>query len=262
MLLHCSLGSKGQWRLLSRVLRERFRVIAIDLSGYGETPFPQDPERFALEQEAALVDQVVGRLLGPSEAFHLMGHSYGGATALRYVSTRPRRVVSLALFEPVSFHLLSHQDPAHRQVTELAEALGGDMAAGLQSQAAQRFVDYWGGAGAYAASAERTREAFDRGVEKVMLDFQALLEEPLDLEGCRKMTVPTCLMAGIQSRRPALQVVELLAGILPCSALHWVTGGHMSPLTNPEQVNAVIRDHLEMYRDQKNLEITPGRIHI
>ena len=37
IMLHSSLGSKSQWAVLADRLARRFRVIAIDLCGYGDT---------------------------------------------------------------------------------------------------------------------------------------------------------------------------------------------------------------------------------
>jgi pimeloyl-ACP methyl ester carboxylesterase len=48
VLLHASLSSKSQWRELAAQLAPRFRVIAIDLSGYGDNPMPAARESFSV----------------------------------------------------------------------------------------------------------------------------------------------------------------------------------------------------------------------
>ena len=40
VLLHSSMGSKGQWRSLVERMRRNHRLIAIDLHGYGASPMP------------------------------------------------------------------------------------------------------------------------------------------------------------------------------------------------------------------------------
>jgi pimeloyl-ACP methyl ester carboxylesterase len=61
--LHSSASSSGQWQALMERLTSRFRVIAVDLYGSGNTvPWPGDHPF-----------QAAG------DRFHLVGHSFGGA---------------------------------------------------------------------------------------------------------------------------------------------------------------------------------------
>ena len=110
VLLHSSMSSKSQWRELIESLRDRYRLIAIDLLGYGESAMPGDS--YSLRDEVRLVESVLARELQPGEQFHLIGHSYGGIVALQLAAQeRPQRVRSLSLFEPIAFHLLPARDP-------------------------------------------------------------------------------------------------------------------------------------------------------
>src|SRR4030095_9545671 len=98
------------WRELIESLRDRYRLIAIDLLGYGESSMPGD--RYSLGDEVRLVETVLERELQPGEHFHLIGHSYGGIVALQLAAQDgPQRVRSLSLFEPIAFHLLPALDP-------------------------------------------------------------------------------------------------------------------------------------------------------
>src|SRR5262245_10636432 len=104
LLLHSSAASGGQWRSLAQRLQTRYRVIAPDLHGYGQSdqaPLPAEP---GLADAAALVEAVLAR--EAAGRIHLVGHSYGGAVALRFAADRAERLLSLTLIEPVSFHLL------------------------------------------------------------------------------------------------------------------------------------------------------------
>ena len=79
VLLHSSLGSKGQWRALVERMRRSHRLIAIDLHGYGGTPMPNEPASFGLRDEIALIDSVLRVGLLPGERLHLVGHAYGAS---------------------------------------------------------------------------------------------------------------------------------------------------------------------------------------
>src|SRR5215467_11177508 len=97
VLLHASASSGAQWRSLTEDLQGRWRVLAPDLHGYGQTGPRPESHLPGLGDEAALVDAILGR---SAPRFHLVGHSYGGAVALRLASDRPARLLSLTLIEP------------------------------------------------------------------------------------------------------------------------------------------------------------------
>ena len=102
VLLHSSMSSKSQWRELIESLRDRYRLIAIDLLGYGESPMPGDG--YSLADEVSLVESVLARELRPHEQFHLIGHSYGGVVALQLAAqSQSQRLRSLTCSSPSPF---------------------------------------------------------------------------------------------------------------------------------------------------------------
>ena len=105
LALHCSLGSSAQWRSLARAMPER-TVIATDLMGYGDAPFPAHEESFSLDHEVDAIERELLRSGIGTRPLHLVGHSYGGAVAFRFALRNPDRVKSIALFEPVTIWLL------------------------------------------------------------------------------------------------------------------------------------------------------------
>ena len=93
------------------------------------------------------------RARGP---IHLVGHSYGGAVALRFAMQQPERLRSLVLIEPVAFHLLRDEapDPANRLPLQRGDGgrrpcVEGRGRAATTGRAMARFVDYWNGEGAW-----------------------------------------------------------------------------------------------------------------
>ncbi|HET6519536.1 MAG TPA: alpha/beta hydrolase [Geminicoccaceae bacterium] len=246
VLLHSSASSGAQWRALGEQLDDRFLVLAPDLYGYGGTdPWPgRGP--LTLADEAALVAAVVAGRAGP---FHLVGHSYGGAVALRIAVDHPERLRSLTLIEPVAFHVLRNRGAADRalfaEVCGIADAvsaaaLSGDYAGGME-----RFVDYWNGAGTWARIRPESRAAMCRSATKVPLDFWATTTEQTSLDAYRRVRVPTLVLCGDRSPAPTRRIAGLLAARLPAARLDVVAGaGHMLPLTHRDAVNAAIAGHL------------------
>jgi len=249
VLLHCTLGSKNQWRALSDQLEGEHRVIAVDLYGYGGTAMPGKREGFSLLDEVELVRSLLDALLPPGEPCHLVGHSYGGAVALRFCHRFAQRVSSLAVFEPVAFHLLGRDDPGLEPVHAMMRELAGLLGAGRPAEAAASFLDYWSGTGSFARFPARVQQDLARRTPKLPLDFQALTGEPLTLEDYRALTLPVTLIAGESSRLPALRVTQELGRVLPDCTLHWVETGHMGPVTHPERINPIITAALSSTTD-------------
>ena len=77
---------------------EDHRVIAFDALGDAGLSAQSAPLG-SFEHQALWMEQVLGEL-APSGA-HLVGHSFGGATAATYAHRFPDRLVSLSLLEPV-----------------------------------------------------------------------------------------------------------------------------------------------------------------
>lgn len=244
VLLHSAMSSKLQWYQLMRSLSNDHLVIAVDFSGYGDSPFPIKTENFSLSDEIAFVEPLLNEIIPADEPFHLVGHSYGGAVGLRFCYKDEKRILSLALFEPVAFHLLDKTDEVlakvrhhHRIVSNYVEQKNYDAAA-------KYFVDLWNGPGTFDGYPKEIKEMLSQSVKKLPLGFRALVEEPLCLEDYSKLEVPVCLLAGRQSPIDSRRIAELLARNLPNCQFHWVNGAHMTPLFQPELVNPIIGDFI------------------
>ena len=237
VLLHSSLASKAQWRGLAERLARRHHTLAIDLLGYGDAPAPGGYDDFTLATEVRRVLALVSQRLRPGERFQLVGHSYGGGVALRLAQTEPQRVASLALFEPTAFHLADDADPAIAEVRAVAAGLTPTEDAGELLQQSERFIDFWNGAGSFAALPESRRAALVRCMPKVRYDFRALLDDPQRAPALARLRVPTCLIVGRSSPACARRVAALLDEVLPVVQTHHVATGHMGPLTHPELVD-------------------------
>jgi pimeloyl-ACP methyl ester carboxylesterase len=242
--LHSSGGSGAQWKRLGAELSQRYQLLAPDLHGHGGTsPWPY-ARPLRLGDEVALVEPLLTALPSPA---HLIGHSYGGAVAMKLALAAPARIRSLTLIEPVLFSLLDpHGDRAdYLEISQIAEATVSAVQAGQPAAAARLFVDYWSGAGAWAGLPDHARAVVERSIPAVARHWEAVLGDGMTLADLAAFPVPTLLLAGDRGPRPARRVTELLAATLP-EAVQGVTAGagHMSPLTHSAAVNAAIVKHL------------------
>jgi pimeloyl-ACP methyl ester carboxylesterase len=249
--VHASASSSGQWRALMDLLSGRFRSLAVDLYGYGHSPAWPDGRALSLDDEATLIEPVFEAAGGRC---HLIGHSYGGAVALKAALTRPARLRSLILFEPVLFAVLMADGPDHPAAREIVAVRDDTVAAvdrGDLDAAGARFVDYWMGAGAWAGMPASRRQAVAGAMRKVKAEWRAAFTEPTPLSAFAAVDVPTLCIVGSRSPASARRVANLLAGTLPSVTTVEIDGvGHMAPVTHPDRVNAVIADYLGRATDR------------
>jgi pimeloyl-ACP methyl ester carboxylesterase len=230
LLVHGSAASRRFWRALVERLAPRYRVIAPDLPGYGETAWHAGARTTDLDVVSAFARAV-------GEPLHLVGHSYGGALALRAARDLGSRLASLALIEPAAFDLL---DEAARAEIEAVAGRHLELVA-----CAAHFMGYWIGADAWAAMPAETRTRIVQTMPKIAAEFRTLFRHPDALRTYRRLRVPTLLVRGTRTTLTAHQVVARLAATLPQCDLVAIEGaGHMAPLTHPDAVNAAIETHL------------------
>jgi pimeloyl-ACP methyl ester carboxylesterase len=101
VLIHGFASSLFTWRRLSAALLEAgYRVIAVDLLGYGASARPAEPI-YTTQTQAEVVLGVMDAL-GVQQA-HVVGHSFGGRVAMQIAILAPERVRSLAALAPEAF---------------------------------------------------------------------------------------------------------------------------------------------------------------
>lgn len=247
--LHSSQSHGGQFRSLLKSLPEGCEGIAPDLIGYGkgepltvsDTDFWLQTELDALEKQNKL----------PPEGSVIVGHSYGGAIALRWArlmaEKHPEQVKALILYEPVAFHILKPEEPGRAEI----EAVAAKMKQHSEAQACEAFVDYWNKPGYFSRLPEKAQRFMISQQRKVTADFHALLEEPVAAEDYANIQCPVLLMHGQKSPMSSRSVVARLAEVLPACETAVVDSGHMGPLTHPNLVNPVILDRLSYWLNHR-----------
>ena len=261
VLLHSSTGSKGQWRSAITEWADRYRVIAPDLLGYGDTGPWQGPQPQTLADEVEIVAAVINRIDCP---VHLVGHSYGGAVALHTAMELGSRIASLSLIEPTAFYLLAQASVYEPQamsdtaeIAAVAHNIGESLVEGFPMAAAHRFIDYWCDEGTWSHLSSDRKWRISRQMHKVHQDFHALLCEKTQLATVAALKMPMLILSGTNSPQPPRTLSRIIAQAIP-AALHRTIpyAGHMLPLTHTATVNSLILKHMQRV-DRQTSETRP-----
>jgi len=221
------------------------RVLAPDCYGSGKSPEWPSDRVIALRDEVKFLEPVFSRA---GASFSLVGHSYGAAVALLAALTHRERVRSIVIYEPTLFSLIDAEsappndaDGIRNAVSEATSALeNGDPAA-----AAGHFIDYWMGYGSWQGTPADRKTPVVESVKNVRRWAHALFTEPTAAEELSTIRVPVFLMTGKLSTASAHGVSRRLLTMLPmCRHHEFDRLGHMGPVTNPHEVNAVIAPFL------------------
>jgi pimeloyl-ACP methyl ester carboxylesterase len=244
VLIPCSASSARQWEPLSDHLAG-FHPVPLDLWGHGNQGRWHGAGPLSLAEEAAAIHEAC-----PDGApFHLVGHSYGGGVALRFALSHPERLRSLSLIEPSSFHVLkgAEASDAHLldEIRTVAAAVNRGVVCGDYASGMQTFIDYWGGPDSWERLPHDKKAQLAQLAVHVAHHFWSLCEEKTPLEAYAAIDVPTLILCGTRSPAPSRAITRLLAEALPRARHRTIrNAGHMSPLTHPAEVNALVAEHV------------------
>lgn len=104
LLIHGFGASVEIWRPVMHELMKRHRVLALDLPGFGRSDKPE--AAYTLVYMSNIIRQFLLEQDIPRAT--LIGHSYGGAVALRFALESPDRLDRLALIAPAALDRRAH----------------------------------------------------------------------------------------------------------------------------------------------------------
>lgn len=232
VLLHGWGGRIESWGIVPTILAERFRVIVVDLPGFGETPLGHQPLGNAdyAEFVAALLNQLN---LGPAT---VVGHSHGGRVGLMLAVRHPELVSKLVLVDSagivprrtLGYHLKVAFVKAARRFFGLP-ALGSIRARGM------RLVYTLIGSADYnAAQDPLLRQTLVRCVNE---DLRHLMP---------KVAVPTLLIWGSADLDTPLADAQIMEKLIPDAGLVTFDGaGHFAYLDRTDQFGRVVTHFIE-----------------
>jgi len=249
-LLHHGTGlCAALWEPVAQRLRERFRVVAFDARGHGESSKPPPGDAYLWSEFGDDLAALAGRLAPEAGPVALgVGHSFGGSATLCAAAARPGLFERVALLDPVILPP-SATPPEQRRAPR-----GSEMSEGARRRR-QLFPDR-------AAARERwqgrppvaswTPRVFDLYVEHALLaradgafelacpgEIEAAIYErgaSVDaFEQARGVRCPALLLRAGRGDFPRA-LYEALARELPEGEVREIDTGHFVPMEAPELV--------------------------
>ncbi len=238
VLLHGLGSSANDWPLQLPIFTQRYRTVAVDLRGHGQSPRPAGPYR--IEQMAADVAQLLARL--NAHPAHVLGISLGGAVAQQLTLDFPQLVRSLVLVNTAA-RLVSDQ---WRQRLMGLRRVTGVYLYGMDRVAegvAQRLFPRPEQAALRQETADRLRSN-DMAAYRTNLWAAARFDVRTRLG---EIVCPTLVVAGDEDSTVPLASKRLLVERIPYSRLEIIThSGHATPVDQPEAFNQVVLQFLDM----------------
>lgn len=240
ILLHGWNSSRKQWMHNIKALVSRFRVLAPDLPGHGES---EEGEAFpyTLDGMSGFVEAFRRALYLPE--FNLIGHSMGGCIALSYAAGRPDAIKSMVLVSTPT--RTSSMGPR-------ALIPGGEMFISLtyryRSEKVLKWMFYRG-----VYQPERLDLDFVRANVKMaatiprhVLSRSARMVRRVNLEEeLLKASCPTLIVFGDKDRSVNPREALRQRNLLPDPYMTILTScAHSPPYERPEIFNQLVRDFL------------------
>jgi pimeloyl-ACP methyl ester carboxylesterase len=223
LFIHGNIASWRWWEKIMDLLPEgEYRSFAPDSRGCGLTDKPD--QGHSVEQLAEDVEAFADAL--NLKEFTLVGHSLGGATALRYAIAFPHRVKRLVLLNPPSAEgtrIARYGYPLVKYWQKNKRALGRALKRTAPTRAYDRYFE------------EIVEEAFMASKQVFEGNARALAQMDLSRE-LSKIEAPTLLIAGGLSGWSALRDVLKIRRLIPKSRLEIIPNvGHSLNIEDPQK---------------------------
>lgn len=237
----CSTGAA--WRPVIAQWENGYRCITTSLLGYGGTRERRTAVDPDIAHEAEILEAVIRRAACP---VHLVGHSFGGLSALAVALRERVPLLSLTIAEAPAPEILRHMGEYRRYLAflRMSESYSDAYRAGERT-AIERMIDFYGGAGTFASWPQRVRDYASQTTAVNLLDWASAYDFDLTPGLLATVRIPTLVLWGEASHPAAKRANELLGQCIPGAAVAVIAGAaHFMISTHAGEVAGVVAQHM------------------
>ena len=208
-----SYSTPAAWGAMQKRLPQRYRFIGTSICGYGATDETRSLGDLGMEHQVRVIEAVARQAGAP---VHLVGHSLGGTVALAAALAGTVEVLSIATFEANPLLLIRERGRADlfaatQRMSAAFEAAYNDG----ERDAARRIIDFWGGAGSFAAMPEPVRDYCRATTFANVLDWRTAFAFEATVADYSRLTMPVLLVRGGLANAAMVEITDGLAASLP-----------------------------------------------
>jgi pimeloyl-ACP methyl ester carboxylesterase len=237
----CSTGAA--WRPVVSHWNNTFRCVTTSLLGYGGTAERRTAGDADISHEAEIIEAVIRRAACP---VHLVGHSFGGLTALAVALRKKVPLLSLTIAEAPGPEILRHtgEREHYRAFRDMTEAYFTAFRAG-EKAAIEQMIDFYGGAGTFASWPQRVRDYAIDATPVNILDWSSAYGFALTPALLGTVELPALVLWGEASHPAARRANELLGRHMPNALALAIPGAaHFMIATHANEVAGAIARHV------------------
>jgi pimeloyl-ACP methyl ester carboxylesterase len=233
----CSTGAA--WRSIVAQWQNGFRCVTTSLLGYGGTVERRTALDADIAHEAEVLEAVIRRAACP---VHLVGHSFGGLSALAVALRKRVRLLSLTIAEAPAPEILRTMGEyrAYLAFRKMTEAYFRAFQDG-DPTAIEQMIDFYGGTGTFSSWPPRVREYAAQTTPVNLLDWASAYDFELTPALLATVDVPTLVLWGEASHPAAKRANELLGECIPNAVVATIAGAaHFMISTHAEELAGMI----------------------
>jgi len=233
----CSTGAA--WRSIVAQWQNGFRCVTTSLLGYGGTVERRTALDADIAHEAEVLEAVIRRAACP---VHLVGHSFGGLSALAVALRKRVRLLSLTIAEAPAPEILRTMGEyrAYLAFRKMTEAYFRAFQDG-DPTAIEQMIDFYGGTGTFSSWPPRVREYAAQTTQVNLLDWASAYDFELTPALLATVDVPTLVLWGEASHPAAKRANELLGECIPNAMVASIAGAaHFMISTHAEELAGMI----------------------
>lgn len=241
LLIHGSVLADTFVALMPESALSDYQLIRYHRRGFADSSKIEAP--FTLQDQAADAVALLDYL--KIEKAHIVGHSYGAATALQLALDYPDRVHSIVTMEPPGIDIPGEQPPPQGIIDGMTIYQTGDSVAAIETFIAWAIGENWEEESKRLtpnapAQARRDAKTFFEVEVPAMLQWQFGEEE------ANKISQPICYIMGDLSKSDITDSKTYLKSWIPQLEDHTVTGvNHALHSQDPPAVAAIIGSFIE-----------------